>query len=318
MTGVNVPNGLGPLIAILAGAAVGGGLFLLFVAVRGLPHRPDSPPSGERLRRLGRFLSTRGAIAVIGGFAVLAVTRWPVAGVAAGLLILSWNGLFGGAAEERNAMLRLDALASWTESLRDTIAGAVGLEQAIPASTRAAAPSLRPHLQLLVDRLHTRTPLADALRRLADELKDPSADLVVAALILNSRLRGPGLRDLLGALSTAAREELDMRRRVEAERRSTRRSVQIVVGVTLGVMALLVIFNRDYVQAYDSFLGQLVLAVIAGMFALGFLWLRRLAHFDLPGRILAGVSSVSAPPEPDRHDPAARGRSHLAGGVRSP
>jgi len=40
----------------------------------------------------------------------------------------------GGAAEERRAIARLDALASWTESLRDTIAGAVGLEQAIPAA----------------------------------------------------------------------------------------------------------------------------------------------------------------------------------------
>ena len=59
-------------------------------------------------------------------------------------------------------------------------------------------------------------PLPDALQQFADELDDPSADLVVAALILNSRLRGPGLRDVLGALAVSAREELDMRQRVMA------------------------------------------------------------------------------------------------------
>ena len=60
------------------------------------------------------------------------------------LLVLGWRTL-GGAAGERRAMVRLEALATWTESLRDTIAGAVGLEQAIPSSLRVAAPSCRNH-----------------------------------------------------------------------------------------------------------------------------------------------------------------------------
>ena len=107
---------------------------------------------------------------------------------------------------------------TWTESLRDTIAGAVGLEQAIPSSLRVAAPSLQEPLARLVDRLHTRVPMPEALRTLADDLDDPSADLIIAALIINARLRGPGLRDLLGALSAAVREELDMRQ--EDQRRA--------------------------------------------------------------------------------------------------
>ena len=130
-------------------------------------------------------------------------------------------------------MARLEALATWTESLRDTIAGAVGLEQAIPASSRVAAPLLQAPLAQLVNRLHTRVPMPEALRRFADDLDDPGADLIVAALIINARLRGPGLRDLLGALAGSAREELDMRRKVNAERRSTRRSAQIVTGISV-------------------------------------------------------------------------------------
>ena len=87
-----------------------------------------------------------------------------------------------------------------------------------------AAPSLQEPLSQLVNRLHPRVPMADALRRFADDLDDSGADLIIAALIINARLRGPGLRDLLGALSASVREELDMRRKVNAERRSTRRS----------------------------------------------------------------------------------------------
>ncbi|GAA4064753.1 type II secretion system F family protein [Actinomadura miaoliensis] len=273
------------LLAILAGAAVGGGLLLLAAAIRGLPARPG-PARGRRREELVRTLTTRGAAAAVAGAVVLIVTRWPIGAAGAAVLVLAWNGLAGGAGEERRGIARLEALAAWTESLRDTIAGAVGLEQAIPASLRVASPVLRRPLETLVDRLHTRVPMPEALRRFADDLDDPSADLVIAALILNARLRGPGLRDMLTALAVSARAELDMRRRVEADRRSTRRSVRIVVGVSVGTALGLAIFNHDYVQPYDDFLGQLVLTLVIALYAAGFVWLRRLSRHEMPERFL--------------------------------
>lgn len=183
-------------------------------------------------------------------------------------------------------MKRVEALASWTESLRDTIAGAVGLEQAIPASARAAAPSLRPHLDALIDRLRAREPLPEALQELADELDDPSADIIVASLILNSRLRGPGLREVLGALAKSSREEVDMRQRVMAQRAATRRSVQIVVGVSVAFVLGLSVFNREFVEPYGTPVGQLVLAAVCGLFGLGFWWLRKLSSIETPDRFL--------------------------------
>jgi Flp pilus assembly protein TadB len=278
------------LLALIAGAVSGGGLLLLVVAIRGV-HARTNRPGGRSREEIIRTLTTRTALAIIAGVIVLVVTRWPVAAIGAGLLVLGWNSIGGGAAEERRAMARLEALAAWTESLRDTIAGAVGLEQAIPSSLRAVAPVLQPHVRSLVDRLHTRVPLADALRGFGDDLDDASADLVVAALILNARLRGPGLRDMLGALSTSARAELDMRRRVEANRRTTRRSVQIVVGVSVGTALFLSVVNRSYVSMYDSFTGQLVLGVVVGLFAAGFIWLRRLAKYEMPQRFLASTEA---------------------------
>ncbi|PAX83725.1 type II secretion system protein, partial [Streptomyces albidoflavus] len=132
------------LYALGCGLAVGGGIALLVTAIRGLPAKPEheKAKAGERAAELLRFAGQRGSLAAGVGLVVLLVTRWAVAGIAAGVLVFFWDKLFGGAAEERAAMRRVEALASWTESLRDTIAGAVGLEQAIPASARAAAPVL--------------------------------------------------------------------------------------------------------------------------------------------------------------------------------
>jgi tight adherence protein B len=279
------------LLAIGIGGLTGAALFLAVVALYGLPaRRPGSGPG--RLDRLRRdVLSPRGGIAIVAGILALVTTRWVVAGIGVALLAYSWRSL-SGAGSERAAITRLEGLATWTESLRDTIAGAVGLEQAIPSSTRIAAPAIREPLLKLVDRLHTRMPMPDALRLFASDLDDPSADLIIAALIINSRLRGPGLRDLLGALSRSVREELDMRRKVGAERRSTRRSVQIVILVSVGMAIGLAFVDHSFLAPYSSPFGQLVLALIACLYGLGIAWLRRLARFESPQRMLGDSVAV--------------------------
>ncbi|WP_234313630.1 type II secretion system F family protein [Streptomyces sp. NBRC 109706] len=290
------------LLALACGVAVGGGLGLLVVALRGRPPRtPEEVAARQRrLSELATFFGRRGTLALGIALVVLLLTRWPIAALATALLAFSWNQLFGGAAEERAAMRRVEALASWTESLRDTIAGAVGLEQAIPSSARAAAPALRGPLNNLVDRLRARTPLPDALQEFADELDDSSADVIIASLILNARLRGPGLREVLGALARSAREEVDMRQRVMAQRASTRRSVQIVVGVSVAFPLGLAVFNPSFVEPFGDPLGQAVLAVVCGLFGLGFWWMRRLSTIETPERFLARAEPASAlrPREP--------------------
>jgi Flp pilus assembly protein TadB len=272
----------------------GGGLFLLVIALRGLPVRPQRQRPGRLERQVRELVSVRGGIALVVGILVLVATRWVVAGVGIALLVYSWRSL-GGAASERKTMARLESLATWTESLRDTIAGAVGLEQAIPSSIRVADVSLREPLTKLVDRLHTRVPMHVALRRFADDLDDPSADMIIAALIINSRLRGPGLRALLGALAVSVREELDMRRKVNAGRRSTRRSVQIVVAVSVGMAIGLAVLDHAFLSPYDGVSGQLVLVIIGAIYAAGILWLRRLATFESPQRLLGTGSSGTVP-----------------------
>ena len=281
------------LLVIAIGGLVGGALFLAVLALYGLEPRAPGRTSGRYEKFKREFFGIQGAVAIVLGILALLATRWIVAGVGIGLLAYNWRSL-SGANSERAAIARLEGLATWTESLRDTIAGAVGLEQAIPSSTRIAAPAIKAPLQRLVDRLHTRVPMADALRLFAVDLDDASADLIIAALVINSRLRGPGLRDLLGALSASVREELDMRRKVSAERRATRRSVQIVIGVSVGMAIGLALLDRTFLSAYSSPFGQVVLAGIAALYAVGIIWLRRLARFEQPNRMLGDNSTSSA------------------------
>lgn len=274
------------VLIIVLGAVVAAGIVLLVDAL--VPQEREQEVAGrgsavvDRVRASGQ----RWGLALVAGLLVLLLTQWLVAAVACGALVVLWDRLFGGAREEMLGIAKVEGLAAWTESLRDTVAGAVGLEQAIPASAYAAAPVIQGDLMTLADRLRVRMPLPEALKRFAEDVDDASADLIIAALILNSRLRGPGLRDVLSSLSDSARAELEMRQRVNAGRRSTRRSVQIVIGVTIAFVVGLAIFNPSYVAPYGTPVGQVVLVVIMAVFAAGIMWLRALSKFEMPERFL--------------------------------
>ena len=275
-------------LAILSGALIGGGIFLFIGFLLGVDIAPEG---GADAAAAVRGASRRILIGAVVGVLLLLLTRWIVLAVAGGCLVFLWPMLFGGTRQEKLAAAKIEALAAWAESLRDTIAGAVGLEQAIPSTVYAASPVIRPTLILLADRMRMRVPLGVPLRQFADELDDPTADLIVSALIMNARLRGPGLRHLLGALADTARAELDMRQRIAASRAGTRRSAQIVVIFSILVMLGLALFNRSFVAPDESVQGQLVLLVVVILFALGMMWMRRLSGVRLPRRFL----TVTAP-----------------------
>ncbi len=255
------------VLGALAGAGMAGGVVVL---VHGLRGAAVDDMAGRRSWRGWPW--RRLAAAAASGLVVLVVTQWVAVAAAVAAVVGYWRQMFGGGRAARSAIDRLEALAAWTESLRDMVATGVGLPEALAASLPAASPVLVPALSGLVERLHARDPLETALRRFAADLDDVSADLVVAALVLNSRAQGRALHAVLSALASSTRSELAMRRSVEADRRATRRGVQIVLVVTVAMALGLQLLNPAYVAPYHSATGQLVLAVIVAVFAGGFLW----------------------------------------------
>jgi len=117
MTGVELP------LAVLAGIVVGLGLFVAVLALVGMPPRAPGKPSVFRRRQVSsRVTTVRLAWGIGAGILTLVGTRWVIAAVAIGLLAAFWDRIAGSDAVERVGIARLEAMASWTESLRDTIA----------------------------------------------------------------------------------------------------------------------------------------------------------------------------------------------------
>ncbi|MDA8289142.1 MAG: pilus assembly protein TadB, partial [Actinomycetota bacterium] len=223
-----------------------------------------------------------------------AATGWPVGALLAGLAGWGLPGLLAGTKGRAEALARIEAVAGWAEMLRDTMAGAAGLEQAIVATATVAPLAIRAEVATLAVRLEGER-LAPALRGFADEVADPTMDLVVAALVLAAEHQASRLGELLGSLAQAARDQATMRLRVEAGRARSRTSVKVVVGVTAGLALGLAVLNRSYLAPYDSALGQLMLALVGAMFAGAFVWLSRMTRPSVPERFLATELTVPEP-----------------------
>jgi tight adherence protein B len=270
---------LNVLLAALISGGIGASMLLLVVAIRGTVVDPTRPPN--RLEELlarprSPLLMLRLTVGVLLAVLIFVITRWPVAALGLGGLVAFWPALMGGSKVEQQQIVRLEAVVTWCEALRDTTTGHAGLEQAIPATAENAAPAIRPALLRLTGQLRSKVPLDQALQDLAEQLNH-SADLIIAALQMNVRTRGDGLVGVLTNLAVAGREELDLRRKITAGRAGDRRAVQLMLGIVLAVATFLVLFSHTYTAPYRSVAGQVALVVVIGLFATSFAWIRKLA-----------------------------------------
>ncbi|MGH9030542.1 MAG: type II secretion system F family protein [Acidimicrobiia bacterium] len=276
------------VVAALLGSGIGLGVLLVVAGMTGRAVLESA--DGQRTRRLRSFANSAHArdVAVAAGIALVVVllTGWPVGGVLAGGAALAAPRLLGGRAARESAVARTEAIASWTELIRDSIAAASGLEEAIMATAPIAPAAIRREVSLLVTRLR-HSSLPDALAAFGDDVRHPSADLVVAALTIAARMEASDLSGLLSRLAESIRGEARMRIRVEVGRARVRTAAKIIVGVVIATVVLLAGLNREYLEPYGSALGQVVLLVVAAIFATGGWLLVRMAGIELPERFSA-------------------------------
>jgi len=214
-----------------------------------------------------------------------AVTGWPALGLGAAAAAIGLPAMSGAGARAETQIDRVEAVEEWTRRLADVLAIGVGLEQAIQTAARTAPEPIAAEVATLSARIAARTPTESALRRFADDLDDPTADLVVASLILASRRRGPGVAAALTAIADSVGEEVAARRRIEADRAKPRTTARAVTAITVLVIAA-GLLNRGYTSPYATLLGQVVLASTLGFFGAALWWMHSMTRSTRPARIL--------------------------------
>jgi hypothetical protein len=269
------------LLLMLCGSAVGLGILVMRVGARGqdlgLSRGPRSL-SQPTLRRIGLSLSS--------GLVVFLLTGWFIASF--GLAVLTFLVLSGatrGASGRRDERVA-EAVALWSEQLRDTLSASHGLQQTIVATAPHAPVLLRPAVAQLAASLPYGS-VSVSLRRFAHDVNHSSADFVAAALIAATEYEARDVGSLLGHLARCSRDEALMHQRVWVGRARTRTAVKIIMATVVGFVAALMLLNREYLEPYSTPSGQLILTGIFAVFAIALVMLQRGSRVILPDRFIA-------------------------------
>ena len=278
-------------VSLCCGAAFGLGLFGVLLNIK----KANESSSKKRFSILEVKTKFLNSLKFFGGPAVALVTylltTWLLVSVVTGLVVSAVPALKSKQRLRRDERGLADAIATWTEQLRDTLAGAHGLEQAIVATSVHAQLAISSAVSRLSAQIQY-GKLSDGLRRFADDVDHPISDFVSAALITATEYQARDLAQLLGHLAQCARDEGRMRTRIWVGRARTRSSVRIITFVVIGFVCALVVFNREYLNVYSSFEGQIILSGIFILFGCSLIMLDQFSRIAAPQRFIRRRETV--------------------------
>ena len=270
--------------------AVAVGIWLVVVGLHKVDRTPEAKPTRTAPfgHELARFLGLAdgGPLArhrwvflgsIVVGIVAAITTGWYILILILPAAVVGLPSLVRKDSSSREAE-RLSDLEAWIRSLAGIlVGGAAGLEQALRASLASAPRTVRPALSRLVARLDAQQPIKPALRLWADEMNDATADLIAAALILESDRREGAISRALEELADTVGQRASSMLEIESERESPRSNARWITLITLGFLGLMAFTNPVYMEAYEGPFGQLLALVFIAAYVGCLLWMRKIA-----------------------------------------
>ena len=262
------------ILIVLLGAF---GLVLMFAGATRPPHPPQ-----PKVRKLDLFMREAGLKRWSGkSLVTIVVTTWVLIWVCAAGLTSSWivatSVACAGAwtplvwLRGRALRLRRSYAEAWPDAIATLIAAVragVSLPEACIGLTERGPRELAPGFAALAATYRASGSFQAGLTRLRDHLSDPIADRVAVALTLAHEVGGSDLVRVLRSLGDFVREDLRIRREIEARWSWTVTAARVAAGAPWAVL-LMMTTQPEAAAAYDTAAGVTVIffgaaATVAG------------------------------------------------------
>jgi tight adherence protein B len=291
-------------MTVIVALLLGVGVFLVYDACTA-PRQVRDDRGRTPLERLAAWIAGCGSDATAAQFvaACLACGLAVAAGVVLviGSAAVALIGLIAGSYapvayyRSRRRSLRRARQQCWPEAVEllagavrggDTLPGAVAL-----VSERGPEP-LRPAFAAVVADHRVSGDFVGALERLGVSLADPTADRVVATLVIAHRVGGRELGRVLRTLSAFLREDLAVRKEIAARQSWTLVAARVAAAAPWLVLVL-VASRPQGARAYDSLAGIVVLVGGAVATVVGYRLMVALGRLPDEPRVLLAVPAES-------------------------
>jgi tight adherence protein B len=222
--------------------------------------------------------------ALVSGVAVQLILDWAAVSLLVAVLAAGIPAaVFMRRHQRRRAALQAALVAAITQ-LRDAIRTGLSVQEGLASVARSGPESLREEFRILVREMRL-LGFEAAITNMRARLADPVFDVVVATLILNDRLGGRNVSQVLDRLAHATRAQLRTQDELRAYQARNLFSARIVAAVPLVVLASIRQVNPGYLAVFDS--GQLLLAGCLVSVVVGYAAMRWIMRLPGEPRVLA-------------------------------
>ena len=282
-----------PLTAVLIGALAGVGLFAMVLGIQKRPVREKKARLRQfrsRAARIELSSSMNDTLAMVGLGAVLAFGAWYATGWPVAALIGATSGVMGpimwrAPRKRREFTNEIEAYSQWTEQIRDLVSASGSLFEAVTLSAGQAPSRLRPKVVQMASIART-LGLPAGLDWFAAEMDSPFADRLVLGMKI-AWDSGARVSEAFESTARAMRAEVDMRRRNEVANARAWTQVISMVGVTVGSVLFMFVFNKEFFDPFGSVIGQATLLAVGVLIFGNIYWVLKLSESGIPVRLLA-------------------------------
>jgi tight adherence protein B len=128
--------------------------------------------------------------------------------------------------------------------------------------------------------------LEAAVCAMREQLADPVFDVAAATLLLNDRLGGRNVSQVLDRLANATRAELRVQQELRAYQARSVLSARIIVAVPLVLLFVIRLLNPGYLDLFSTARGQSVMAACVLSVVFGYVGMRWLTRLPNEPRVL--------------------------------
>ena len=227
---------------------------------------------------------------VIAAMAVLGVLGFTITTIATGFLVaggvvgtiamlspIGWLHWRRRRVERQFELQLLDTIALLSSSVRS----GHSLLKALEHVTSEAPEPTRSAIGLVVREIGLGASQEDALERLADRLPSEDLELIVSAVNVHHQIGG-SLAKVLDAIAQTIRERVRVAGDIQGLTAQQRYSAYVLCLLPVAAAAALMLFSPDYVAVlFAPGPLRLILVAAAGMVAIGFFLMNKIARIDV-------------------------------------
>jgi tight adherence protein B len=128
----------------------------------------------------------------------------------------------------------------------------------------------------------------NSLERVKHDLAEPSADLIIEAILISKTLGGAELMNILRLLGNFIREDLSLRREIATKQNWIKNSAHLSAGAPW-ILLLLLSTQRSTVEAFSNTSGAMILFSGLLMTSIAYLWMNKLGRIPQQRRVFSGL-----------------------------